>query len=468
MPRMVKSNRGQNKLIDDMNYVYEKQKTNADGTKAYWKCEIKTCRARVHTVADGGPSIVKTVGDHGHSASAAKSRARETLMDIKARALSSQETTRSLIADACGTLDANVMAVMPSPMLVSRNIRNWRQVKGNAPPIPQGLTGYSIPDEYKVIGNGELFLQFDSGEFDKERMLMFATEKGLDDLMNVRQWAGDGTFKCSPNIYYQLYTLHVQNGAFSVPRLFVLLANKSEVTYTRLFNALLNLRPGLNPTDFMMDFEKAHMNSISSVFPSASISTCLFHFGQNIYRKVCEFGFKQKYHTDDEFSIKIRCLCALAFLPVDDVTEGFEELTEDEDIPQEIVSYFEATYIGCLRGRGMNQRRTVPLFPIPIWNVHNRTEAGMPRTNNNAEAYHNSLQSSLSCVNPNLWKLISALKKENNLAQLKKIQYDLGTRGSTRKVYRDINHRLQQLLANYKNDAKIIFLQSIASNLHRY
>ena len=123
--------------------------------------------------------------------------------------------------------------------------------------------------------------------------------------MNTRQWAGDGTFKCSPNIYYQLYTLHVQNGAFSVPHLFVLLANKSEVTYTRLFNAVLNLLPGLNPTDFMMDFEKAHMNSISSVFRSAYISTFLFPFGQNIYRKVYEFGSKQKYHTDDEFSINL-------------------------------------------------------------------------------------------------------------------------------------------------------------------
>ena len=51
----------------------------------------------------------------------------------------------------------------------------------------------------------------------------------------------------------------------------------------------------------------------------------------------------------------------------------------------------------------------------------------MPRTNNNAETYHNSFQSSLSCVNPNLWKLISTLKKEAKSAQLKRIQYDLGT-----------------------------------------
>ena len=92
----------------------------------------------------------------------------------------------------------------------------------------------------------------------------------------------------------------------------------------------------------------------------------------------------------------------------------------------------------------------------------------MPGTNDNVEAYHNYLQLSLSCVNPNLWKLISTLMKEANYAQLKRIQYDSGTRGSTRKAYRDIYHKLQQLLANCKNDAKITFLQSIARNPHRY
>ena len=35
MPRMLKSNRGRNKLIDDFYYVYEKQKTNVDGIKTY-------------------------------------------------------------------------------------------------------------------------------------------------------------------------------------------------------------------------------------------------------------------------------------------------------------------------------------------------------------------------------------------------------------------------------------------------
>ncbi|KAG7159283.1 hypothetical protein Hamer_G026698, partial [Homarus americanus] len=88
---------------------------------------------------------------------------------------------------------------------------------------------------------------FDSDENDLNRLLVFATDKGLDDLVHVKHWASDGTFKCCPNIFYQLYTLHVQVGKFSVPRLFALLPNKTQETYTRLCPRLLELRPGLNP-----------------------------------------------------------------------------------------------------------------------------------------------------------------------------------------------------------------------------
>ena len=36
----------------------------------------------------------------------------------------------------------------------------------------------------------------------------------------------------------------------------------------------------------------------------------------------------------------------LAFLPVSDIIDGFMELTDDDDLPEELVSYFETHYIG--------------------------------------------------------------------------------------------------------------------------
>ena len=212
------------------------------------------------------------------------------------------------------------------------------------------------------MDSGEVFLQFDSGKTDESRLLIFATNQGLDDLMYATHLAGDGTFKCVPKIYFQLFTLHIQINNFSVPRLFALLPDKKEETYERLFAKILELCPNLNPQAYMMDFEKAHMNCVRNHFPNVSISSCLFHLSQSIYRKVIDLGFKERYHRDAEFSIKVRCFSALSLLPMDDVVDGFDELADDEDLPQELVSYFEACYIGCERGRGNRRRRIAPPF----------------------------------------------------------------------------------------------------------
>ena len=49
--------------------------------------------------------------------------------------------------------------------------------------------------------------------------------------------------------------------------------------------------------------------------------------------------------------------------------DGFIELSDDVDLPQELVSYFETHYIGGERGRGERRRRVEPTFPIELWNV---------------------------------------------------------------------------------------------------
>lgn len=75
----------------------------------------------------------------------------------------------------------------------------------------------------------------------------------------------------------------------------------------------------------LRDFEKVHLNSISSVFPIASIS-CLFHLSQNVYRKVCEFGFKERFHHHNVLSIKIKCFLVQTLLSLNDVFDGFKDL----------------------------------------------------------------------------------------------------------------------------------------------
>ena len=64
---------------------------------------------------------------------------------------------------------------------------------------------------------------------------------------------------------------------------------------------------------------------------------------------------------------------------------AFEAIKDDEDIPSAFISYFESTYIGVVRGRGLRIRRDQPTLPIEIWSVLSRVNNDLPRSNNSLE-----------------------------------------------------------------------------------
>ena len=215
-----------------------------------------------------------------------------------------------------------------------------------------------------------------------------------------------------------------------------------------------------------MDFEKGLHSSFTSVFLDSAIAGCLFHLGQSCWRKICELGQRVKYNTNADFAIKIKCFTALAFVPPEHVVTSFEELSDDEEVPAEFVAYFESTYIGILRGRGANQRRDRPSFPVEMWNVRARTLDDMPRTNNAAEGFHSALRASITSHHPNLWKFLSAIAAEEALIQTKINHYRRGDTIIKREKYKVINQRLKTLSQQFENDNCLQFLRNIAINLH--
>ena len=92
----------------------------------------------------------------------------------------------------------------------------------------------------------------------------------------------------------------------------------------------------------------------------------------------------------------------LVFLPVPDLTNDIHLLrTLSPDDPPEaaaLLDYFDSTYIsGRLRQKNPAQnqavrlvlRRSPPMFPSVIWNVHDATVNGDARTNNMCEGWNN-------------------------------------------------------------------------------
>ena len=129
------------------------------------------------------------------------------------------------------------------------------------------------------------------------------------------------------------------------------------------------------------------------MFTNASLTGCPFHIAKKLYRKITVFENKCLCKKNDAFNLRIKCFTALAFLPPADVVESFLKLTPNELIPIELVSYFDVVYIGAKRGPRNKRTRSTPLFPVELWNVHERTLENQFRTYNSIEAFHKALQS---------------------------------------------------------------------------
>lgn len=167
-----------------------------------------------------------------------------------------------------------------------------------------------------------------------------------------------------------------------LPLLYILTSNKNEETYNDIFRAILELQPGINPTDIMVDFEMAAMNALKHSFPIAELHGCHFHFGQNIWRHIQSVGLQKVYNEDADFAFHLRLLIALAYVQPESVEAAYEELvsteffvnpTKHKEAIEELLTYFQATYVYGFDRFG---KKKPPLFSINLWNVYELTLSG--------------------------------------------------------------------------------------------
>ena len=180
--------------------------------------------------------------------------------------------------------------------------------------------------------------------------------------------------------------------------------DKRESTYDKFFKQLIQLELGLNPSHIMVDFEKATHNALEENF-IAVISGCFFHLAKNVIRQIQSNGLSARYLEDEEFSIQMKMLPSLAFVPEHDVIDSFTLLMADfPESAKGIAEYFEINYIGR---KLPDQSRRVPPFPIRLWNMYERATSRSARTNNSVEGWHNAFSSGINCSHPNIGRLLS-------------------------------------------------------------
>ena len=327
------------------------------------------CKARLHTQ---GMLIVKRTNEHLHGPDIAAVSCLETKSGIKRKAHQTQDSTHHNLASVTQSAAIKLLKIDSLK-------RTIRQIINHAYPQPLTLADLVLPTEYQQTNKGDQFILYDSGQDDLNRFMIFGTHENVEMLKNSQIWLADGTFKSAPALFAQVYVIHSLRGRHLLPCLFVLLPNKTEAVYLKMWEKI-------QERHLIIDFEKAVINSFQHFWKSTNIKCCFFHLTQNIWRKLQAEGLQANYNNDEEFGLKIRCLPALAFVAPMDVKEYFEAAIEHlATISQALVLYFEHTYIGRTLPGGFHQE---PMFPIEMWNQHQEVIQGIPRTNNSVEAWH--------------------------------------------------------------------------------
>ena len=151
---------------------------------------------------------------------------------------------------------------------LKRGVR--RAKRGAAPPEPNNRSDipHPLPQGYTTMRDDKSFLIYDNGPGD-DRVLLFASDDGLELLDDAETWFMDGTHSTAPAQFPQLFCIRVPLGETCVSAAYALLPSKRQEVYEECLTALLdactqkNIRP--NPTRVVADYEVAIHNAVRSV-----------------------------------------------------------------------------------------------------------------------------------------------------------------------------------------------------------
>lgn len=282
----------------------------------------------------------------------------------------------------------------------------------------------------------EQFLFFNEDVDGVGRILIFTTKQNLQFLDCALYWIMDGTFRCTPHPFLQMYTIHALVGNDEstrrlLPMVYAFLPSKIEACYETLFRELKKCGDSfelqITPLYVLIDFEMAAINACKSIFP-ASIHKCyFFHFTQNMRKKIQKLGLSSDYGNDSDFALKVRYLFALAILPPDQFPQTFDRLVEVNIIPHkahDLVQWFGS--ITCMvrkQKKSLNSTtviitKTEPMFAPRLWSINENLCHDMPRSQNSIEAWHRRWNTLLNNKKWNLTRTLKELLKEQKSTQL--------------------------------------------------
>ena len=317
--------------------------------------------------------------------------------------------------------------------------------------LSEGRQDIDLSGDYSLTLDQQQFLLHQDAN-----LLIFTTEPNLRLLSNAETIYMDGTFKASPQIFEQLYSIHTTYRGHVVPVVYALLPDKLRETYHSMFDALKRKMAELdltfNPQFIISDFEASLIPTLRHHFPNCDHHGCYFHHTQAIWRNVQRKGL-QKDYEEDQFVRRSACsLMALAFLPTDQIMGIFTTLQQQPVVEgnnqlQALYQYYYDTWL------------TGP-FPLEL-----------PRTNNMVEGWHSRLNRYVRRLHPNLHQLVKELQKEQAMTQVTVQRARLGGAALARRMkYVRIDEEVQRLTQRFDSDDITVmdYIAGLRRVIHHY
>ena len=244
MLEFVTSQKGTRKLVVQ-GYLFTKHSDGSDG-KIFWRCENRTCKARVHTQEN---QIVHEVETHNHTVTHGKVEVERARASMKRRGGTTEETTRLIVQNELMNVPVSAAHLFPKRTTLAQDVRRHRQKIG--PNDQEDIMKYSLTQ-----GNRP-FIRIRTDD-----MIIFAADEDLEFLSRCDHWFADGTFRVSPDGYDQLYTIHGFLNGEIFPIVYALLSSRTEQAYRHLFQEIQTLKAGLNP-EYTMVTDYNNRNQIA-------------------------------------------------------------------------------------------------------------------------------------------------------------------------------------------------------------
>lgn len=486
---------GSKLVINGFTYVKSRQR----GRRIYWDCQklrMRECTARAVTLASTRPLDPITVlsgpttSKHNHPPNPDGVKAQVVVEGVKKLAESQRTLPPSaIIRDAMAGVSQRVLSQLPERENLRQTICRQRRV--NLPPNPKSLEELAaLPDEYTKTSMDEQFVlhdNVDTRDDDEGRVIVFGTRKNVEILCTSRIWFLDGTFSVSPSLFTQLFTvIGVRRRAAPsgegedtpVPLIYALLEGKHEAEYERVMRTVRDAvdlyRIGAcTPTTIMVDFETAILNACRTLFPQVRTTGCFFHLGQAVYRQVQALGLQARYNAEDDESVRsyTHMMLSLAFVPTDDVERLFVQLRDDSPAEMaELFQYFERYYVRGVPARG-RRRAVQPRYAPKTWNQYEAVLANSHRTNNVSEGWHNRFRTLVGKAHPDIFSLITELKKEQANTEVCMLELSMGrrVRNSPARKWLQREDRILGIALQYDqyadDDDELTYLRSMGSTI---